>query len=150
MACACPLFLGKPLQLALICACHSLVMTISVLGRCMYAQADWAGAQCWARLSNDNYIRMNMTATISWSLIWSVYQQVRVKGKNAHLSLTGILANMHTNTRAYTHTHARIIAQDARFHYNARGGHACTRMHTHAHVIGYYARTDVQTQACAP
>lgn len=28
------------------------------------------------------------------------------------LSLTGMLAHMHTATRAYTHTHARILAQD--------------------------------------
>lgn len=37
-----------------------------------YSQAnDWAGASCWGRLLNQNYVRMNMTATIAWSLIWS-------------------------------------------------------------------------------
>ena len=34
---------------------------------------DWAGAGCWGRLLNQNFVRMNMTSTISWSLIWSVY-----------------------------------------------------------------------------
>eukprot|EP00117_Sycon_ciliatum_P003339 scpid27803/ scgid8175/ Galactocerebrosidase; Galactocerebroside beta-galactosidase; Galactosylceramidase; Galactosylceramide beta-galactosidase len=34
---------------------------------------NWAGAGCWGRLFNQNYLRMNMTSTISWSLIWSVY-----------------------------------------------------------------------------
>lgn len=34
---------------------------------------DWAGAACWGRLLNQNFIRMNQTSTIAWSLIWSVY-----------------------------------------------------------------------------
>eukprot|EP00912_Choanoflagellata_sp_UC4_P000018 UC4_evm1s13 len=34
---------------------------------------NWAGAACWGRILNQNFIRMNMTSTISWSLIWSVY-----------------------------------------------------------------------------
>lgn len=34
---------------------------------------DWAGAGCWGRLLNQNYVRMNQTSTIAWSLIWSVY-----------------------------------------------------------------------------
>lgn len=33
---------------------------------------SWTGASCWARLLNRNYILMNMTATIAWSLIWAV------------------------------------------------------------------------------
>ncbi len=35
--------------------------------------ADWAGAGCWGRILNQNFVRMNMTSTISWSLVWSVY-----------------------------------------------------------------------------
>jgi hypothetical protein len=34
---------------------------------------DWEGAACWGRLLNQNFVRMNQTSTISWSLIWSVY-----------------------------------------------------------------------------
>lgn len=34
---------------------------------------DWAGAACWGRLLNQNYVIMNQTSTIAWSLIWSVY-----------------------------------------------------------------------------
>ena len=34
---------------------------------------DWAGAACWGRILNQNYVRMNQTSTIAWSLIWSVY-----------------------------------------------------------------------------
>ena len=38
--------------------------------------ADWAGAGCWGRSLVQNYVRMNQTATIAWSLIWSVYAQL--------------------------------------------------------------------------
>lgn len=34
---------------------------------------DWAGAACWGRVLNQNFVRMNQTSTIAWSLIWSVY-----------------------------------------------------------------------------
>ena len=34
---------------------------------------DWSGAACWGRSLNQNFIRMNQTSTIAWSLIWSVY-----------------------------------------------------------------------------
>lgn len=34
---------------------------------------DWAGAACWGRSLNQNFVRMNQTSTIAWSLIWSVY-----------------------------------------------------------------------------
>lgn len=34
---------------------------------------DWNGASCWGRLLNQNFVRMNMTSTIAWSLVWSVY-----------------------------------------------------------------------------
>ena len=36
-------------------------------------QANWAGASCWGRSLNQNYVSMGMTSTIAWSLIWSVY-----------------------------------------------------------------------------
>jgi len=35
--------------------------------------ANWAGTDCWGFTLNRNFVRMNMTATIAWSLIWSVY-----------------------------------------------------------------------------
>jgi galactosylceramidase len=41
---------------------------------------DWAGAACWGRLLVDNYVRMNQTSTISWSLIWSVYPNLPYGG----------------------------------------------------------------------
>eukprot|EP00927_Polykrikos_kofoidii_P020275 TRINITY_DN19577_c0_g1_i1.p1 TRINITY_DN19577_c0_g1~~TRINITY_DN19577_c0_g1_i1.p1 ORF type:complete len:817 (+),score=109.67 TRINITY_DN19577_c0_g1_i1:87-2453(+) len=36
-------------------------------------EANWAGAGCWGRILSQNFVRMRMTSTISWSLVWSVY-----------------------------------------------------------------------------
>ncbi|GMI51912.1 hypothetical protein ScalyP_jg5977 [Parmales sp. scaly parma] len=36
--------------------------------------SDWAGAGCWGRILSQNFVRMKMTSTIAWSLIWSVYE----------------------------------------------------------------------------
>jgi len=35
--------------------------------------ADWAGASCWGRTLNQNWVLLNATSTIAWSTIWSVY-----------------------------------------------------------------------------
>lgn len=37
---------------------------------------DWAGAGCWGRSLNQNFVLLNATSTISWSTIWAVYPQV--------------------------------------------------------------------------
>eukprot|EP01052_Picozoa_sp_SAG31_P007156 SAG31_NODE_337_length_17493_cov_5.855755_19_plen_792_part_00 len=42
---------------------------------------DWAGAACWGRLLNQNFVRMNMTSTIAWSLVWSVYGTTSLTAK---------------------------------------------------------------------
>jgi len=42
--------------------------------------ADWGGAGCWGRMINQNYVRMNATSSIAWSLIWSVYPNVECFG----------------------------------------------------------------------
>ena len=34
---------------------------------------DWNGGSCWGRTLLQNYVRLNATATISWSTLWSVY-----------------------------------------------------------------------------
>ena len=41
-----------------------------------WSEAEWGGAACWAKLFNQNFVRANLTATISWSTIWSVYPVV--------------------------------------------------------------------------
>ncbi|CAE7296581.1 galc [Symbiodinium pilosum] len=42
--------------------------------------ADWGGAGCWGRMINQNYVRMNATSSIAWSLIWSVYPNLECFG----------------------------------------------------------------------
>jgi hypothetical protein len=36
-------------------------------------EGNWEGSGCWGRILNQNVVKMNMTSTIAWSLIWSVY-----------------------------------------------------------------------------
>jgi hypothetical protein len=56
------------------------------IGKVYWASEDWSttgswpGAGCWGRLLNRNFVRMNMTATIAWSLAW---------GANAALPFDG-------------------------------------------------------------
>lgn len=40
-----------------------------------WQQPDWDGAGCWGHLLNHNYVAMNMTSTIAWSPLWSVYEK---------------------------------------------------------------------------
>jgi len=55
-----------------------------------WSEAEWGGAGCWAKLLNENFVRMNMTSTISWSTIWSVYPGVDTfEGSGDHLSGDG-------------------------------------------------------------
>ena len=39
-------------------------------------QPSWGGAASWGHLLNYNWIAMNMTATIAWSPLWSVYSNL--------------------------------------------------------------------------
>ncbi len=42
---------------------------------------DWAaGAACWARELNQNYVRANLTATIAWDLVDSFYDELNFAG----------------------------------------------------------------------
>jgi len=54
---------------------------------------EWTnGGQYWAKALSQNYILMNMTGTISWSLIWSAYTNLVCNGAGlmrAHQPWTG-------------------------------------------------------------
>lgn len=39
-----------------------------------WQQPDWPGAQTWGHLLIHNYVASNMTATVAWSPLWSVYE----------------------------------------------------------------------------
>lgn len=51
-------------------------------GKSVWASEDWwsesefGGAVCWGKLLNQNFLRMNVSSTIAWSTVWSVYPQV--------------------------------------------------------------------------
>lgn len=50
------------------------------------------GAQYWSKALSQNYILMNMTGTISWSLIWSAYTNLVCNGAGlmrAHRPMSG-------------------------------------------------------------
>jgi len=42
---------------------------------------DWGGAGCWGRLINQNYVRMQATSSIAWSLVWSAYPNLECFGQ---------------------------------------------------------------------
>jgi galactosylceramidase len=42
--------------------------------------ADWGGAGCWGRMINQNFVRMQATSSIAWSLIWSAYPNLECFG----------------------------------------------------------------------
>ena len=41
---------------------------------------DWSGGGCWGRSLLQNYVKLNATATIAWSTIWSVVDSWRYWG----------------------------------------------------------------------
>eukprot|EP00039_Didymoeca_costata_P007720 m.103148 g.103148 ORF g.103148 m.103148 type:complete len:869 (-) comp13797_c0_seq4:165-2771(-) len=40
------------------------------------ASRGWTAGGCWGKILNNNFIRLNATSTIAWSLIWSVYDDL--------------------------------------------------------------------------
>ena len=49
---------------------------------------DWPGAGCWGRLLNRNFVRMNHTATIAWSLAWAANAALPFDGAGLMLANT--------------------------------------------------------------
>ena len=50
--------------------------------------ADWAGAQGWARNLVRNYIANNITGTVTWSLLWSVLPGLPYDGRGIMMANT--------------------------------------------------------------
>jgi hypothetical protein len=79
--------------------CNNPQPNVRELGWTYWASEDYSrdpewtsGAQYWAKALSQNYILMNMSATISWSLIWSAYTNLVCNGAGlmrAHQPWTG-------------------------------------------------------------
>ena len=54
----------------------------------LWTEAEWPGAACWAKLLNQNFIRANLTSTIAWATVWSVYPRADNYG-GIHDTLSG-------------------------------------------------------------
>jgi galactosylceramidase len=56
--------------------CHRACPATATVGMKFWASedystvADWAGAGCWGRSLNQNFVLLNSTSTIAWSTIW--------------------------------------------------------------------------------
>ena len=46
----------------------------------------WTSGSYWGRLLNQNFVRMNMTTTIAWALIWSVLPGLGCEGDGLTLA----------------------------------------------------------------
>eukprot|EP00928_Gymnodinium_smaydae_P028736 TRINITY_DN21845_c0_g3_i1.p1 TRINITY_DN21845_c0_g3~~TRINITY_DN21845_c0_g3_i1.p1 ORF type:complete len:900 (-),score=115.96 TRINITY_DN21845_c0_g3_i1:138-2837(-) len=67
--------------------------------------ADWQGAGCWGRMLNSNYVRMNMTSTISWSLLWSVYPNLDCFGNGLMYAFEPWSGHYEVNPTVWTTAH---------------------------------------------
>ena len=67
--------------------------------------ANWAGAACWGRILNQNAIRMNMTSTIAWSLIWSVFPDWPYFGNGLMYAMQPWAGHYEVNAAVWTSAH---------------------------------------------
>ena len=61
------------------CAAHAEVQEAGKLywaSEDWWSQPDWDGAATWGHLLNYNFVLANMTTTIAWSPLWSVYSNL--------------------------------------------------------------------------
>ena len=68
-------------------------------------EANWKGASCWGRILNQNVVRMNMTSTISWSLIWSVYEDFPYFGNGLMYAMHPWSGHYEVNQAIWTSAH---------------------------------------------
>ena len=71
----------------------------------MSTPADWRGSGCWGRILNSNFVRMNMTATISWSLLWSVYPNLDCFGNGLMYAYSPWSGSYTVNAAIWTSAH---------------------------------------------
>eukprot|EP00656_Telonema_subtile_P023201 TRINITY_DN2455_c0_g4_i1.p1 TRINITY_DN2455_c0_g4~~TRINITY_DN2455_c0_g4_i1.p1 ORF type:complete len:1051 (-),score=162.84 TRINITY_DN2455_c0_g4_i1:218-3370(-) len=72
---------------------------------------DWAGAGCWGRSLLQNWVKLNATATISWSTIWSVYDSWRYFGNGLMYAYQPWSGNYTVPPAVWTSAHVTQFAQ---------------------------------------
>jgi len=82
--------------------------------------ADWGGAGCWGRLLNSNYVRMNMTSTISWSLLWAVYPSLAFFGQGHFMAFEPWSGHYEINPTVWTTAHTTQFVKPG-WHYLLSG-----------------------------
>ena len=65
--------------------CQSVKGNCAALNKLQWASEEMSvrydiGARCWARVLNQNYVRANLTATITWNLINAFYDRLPCSG----------------------------------------------------------------------
>jgi hypothetical protein len=68
-------------------------------------KSDWQGAQDWAKILSRNYINANVTATITWSTIWSVLPGLPYDGRGIMMANTPWSGNFKDNAPLWVSAH---------------------------------------------
>lgn len=91
--------------------CDKPLPAVNALGKAYWASEDfstvagWAGAGCWGASLVRNYVRMNQTSTIAWSLIWSVYAQLPYFGNGLMYAYSPWSGSYEVNQAVWTTAH---------------------------------------------
>jgi len=67
--------------------------------------SSWQGAQDWAKILNRNYIVSNVTATITWSTIWSVLPGLPYDGRGIMMANTPWSGNFNDSAPLWVSAH---------------------------------------------
>jgi hypothetical protein len=77
----------------------------------------WTSGSYWGRLLNQNFVRMNMTTTIAWALIWSVLPGLGCEGDGLTLANSPWSGHYEVDAAIWTTAHwtqVRHMALSAR------------------------------------
>ena len=82
---------------------------------------DWDGGSCWGRSLSQNFVKLNATATISWSTIWSVYDSWRYFGNGLMYAMEPWSGNYTVPPAIWTSAHVNQFVEPG-WHFLSGGG----------------------------